>query len=116
MQVAVQDVHAVSEGLEPNACPDVGKLGGSLAVLGFGQVAAVGRAGFAGNRDAALQAADSRARQHRAQAEAAPRQFQNDPVHDQQVTDRMRECLFEDGIPLSRTDVQDRLADAADVV
>lgn len=45
LQVAVQDVHAVGERLEADAGPCVRKLGGSLAVLGFGQVAAVCRPG-----------------------------------------------------------------------
>jgi len=59
LQVAVQDVYAILEGLETDPLPHAPQFGGGLAVLVLGQLAAVGAAGFAGHRGAVRrQAAD----------------------------------------------------------
>ncbi|MFE2970431.1 hypothetical protein ACFXKC_43680 [Streptomyces sp. NPDC059340] len=102
LQVAGENVHTVLERLEAELPPHTAQLDGGLPVLVLGQLAAVGRARLTHHRDAVLrQRRDRRPRQDRPQAAAAPRGLQDDPIHDQQITDRVRERGLEGRLPLT---------------
>lgn len=78
---------------ESDALPQRGDLAAGLLPVGLGRLLPVvgpfGHAGFGGHRAAAAGQAPDRLRcQDGTESEAAPRLVQEDPVEDQQVTDR----------------------------